>query len=92
MQAARVADQSGHPGAISGPGVPNVLIGGMPAAVFGDTHVCAMPTPAGPHPPTPILKGSMTVFIGGRQALRLADLSGCGAPVVSGVPNVLIGG
>lgn len=92
MLAARVADQSGHPGAITGPGMPNVLIGGMPAAVFGDTHACATPPPAGPHPPTPLLKGSLTVLIGGRQALRLTDLSGCGAPVVSGVPNVLIGG
>lgn len=92
MFAARVTDQNGHPGAITGPGVPNVLIGGLPAAVFGDTHVCAMPPLAGPHPPTPSVKGSMTVLIGGRPALRLTDLSGCGAPVISGLPNVLIGG
>lgn len=92
MFAARVSDQTGHPGAVTGPGMPNVLIGGMPAAVLGDTHACAMPTPAGPHPPTPIVKGSLTVLIGGRQALRLMDLCGCGAPVVSGLPNVLIGG
>jgi uncharacterized Zn-binding protein involved in type VI secretion len=92
MFAARITDQSGHPGAIAGPGVPNVLIGGMPAAVVGDTHACTMPPLAGPHPPTPIVKGSLTVLIGGRQALRITDLSGCGAPVVSGLPNVLIGG
>ena len=92
MIAGRMTDQTGHPGALTGPGMPNVLIGGLPAAVLGDTHACAMPTPAGPHPPTPVAKGSATVFIGGRPAVRLSDLSGCGAPVVSGMVNVLIGG
>lgn len=92
MFAARMTDQNGHPGAITGPGMPNVLIGGLPAVAVGATHVCAMPTPAGPHPPTPTVKGSMNVLIGGRQAARLADLSGCGAPVVSGMTNVVVGG
>jgi uncharacterized Zn-binding protein involved in type VI secretion len=92
MFAARVTDQNAHPGTITGPGVANVLIGGLPAAVVGDTHACAMPPLAGPHPPTPLVKGSLTVLIGGRQALRLSDLSGCGSPVVSGMQNVLIGG
>jgi uncharacterized Zn-binding protein involved in type VI secretion len=77
---------------IAGPGVVNVLIGGMPAAVMGDTHVCSIPPLAGPHPPTPIVKGSATVLIGGRPAARLGDLSGCGAPIVMGLPTVLIGG
>ena len=90
--AARVTDATGHPGIISGPGVPNVLIGNLPAAVLGDIHTCAMPTPAGPHPPTPIVKGSATVFLGGRPAARLGDLAGCGAPIVSGLPTVMIGG
>jgi uncharacterized Zn-binding protein involved in type VI secretion len=92
MFAARVTDPNGHPGAVTGTGVPNVLIGGLPAAVVGDTHACAMPPLAGPPPPTPSGKGSLTVLIGGRQALRMSDLSGCGAPVVAGLPNVLIGG
>jgi uncharacterized Zn-binding protein involved in type VI secretion len=35
--------------------------------------------------------GSVTVLIGGRPALRLGDVSGCGAPIVSGAFNVLIG-
>ena len=90
--AARVTDASGHPGIITGPGVPNVLIGGLPAAVLGDLHTCAMPPLAGPHPPTPLVKGSVTVLIGGRPAVRLGDLSGCGAPIVMGHPTVLIGG
>ena len=90
--AARVTDPTGHPGVITGPGAPNVLIGGLPAAVLGDTHTCAFPPPAGPHPPTPIAKGSATVLIAGRPAARLGDLAGCGAPIVMGMPTVLIGG
>ena len=91
-QAARVGDPTGHPGTITGPGVPTVLIGGLPAAVQGDTHTCAIPSPPGPHPPTPIAKGSATVLIGGRPAARVGDMAGCGAPIVAGAPNVLIGG
>jgi uncharacterized Zn-binding protein involved in type VI secretion len=90
--AARVGDPTGHPGVVSGPGVPTVLINGMPAAVVGDLHTCAMPPTAGPHPPTPFAMGSVTVLIGGRPALRLGDISGCGAPIVFGAPTVLIGG
>jgi uncharacterized Zn-binding protein involved in type VI secretion len=90
--AARVTDLSGHPGVITGPGMPTVLIGGLPAAAVGDLHTCSFPPPAGPHPPTPIVKGSFTVLIGGRPAARLGDLSGCGAPIVLGLPTVLIGG
>jgi uncharacterized Zn-binding protein involved in type VI secretion len=90
--AARITDPSGHPGMISGPGVPTVLIGGLPAAVQGDLHTCAMPPTAGPHPPSPMVKGSLTVLIGGRQAVRQGDLAGCGAPIVLGFPTVEIGG
>ncbi|HEV8239275.1 MAG TPA: PAAR domain-containing protein [Thermoanaerobaculia bacterium] len=90
--AARVTDPSGHPGMISGPGVPTVLIGGLPAAVLGDLHTCAMPPLAGPHPPSPMVKGSATVLIGGRPAVRMGDMSGCGAPIILGHPTVLIGG
>jgi uncharacterized Zn-binding protein involved in type VI secretion len=90
--AARVTDPTGHPGMVSGPGVPTVLVGALPAAVVGDMHTCAMPPVAGPHPPTPFPKGSVTVLVGGRPALRLGDMSGCGAPIVFGAVNVLIGG
>jgi len=90
--AARVTDPTGHPGMISGPGVLNVLIGGLPAAVVGDMHACAMPPVAGPHPPTPIVLGSFTVLISGRPAARMGDMTGCGAPIVMGCPTVLIGG
>jgi uncharacterized Zn-binding protein involved in type VI secretion len=88
--AARVGDPTGHPGVITGPGVPTVLIAGMPAAVVGDLHTCSMPSTP-PHPPTPFPMGSTTVLISGRPALRMGDMSGCGAPIMMGAPTVMIG-
>ena len=90
--AARVTDATGHPGMISGPGVLTVLIGGLAAATFGTQHSCAMPSPGGPHPPSPILGGSKTVLIGGKPAARVGDLAGCGSPIIKGALTVLIGG
>jgi uncharacterized Zn-binding protein involved in type VI secretion len=72
--------------------VLTVLIGGQPAAVLGTTHLCAMPPPAGPHPPSAVVKGSLTVLIGNSPAARMNDLCGCGATIVSGMPLVQIGG
>jgi uncharacterized Zn-binding protein involved in type VI secretion len=89
--AARITDQTGHPGVITGPGLASVLIGGLPAAVLGDMHACSFPPPA-VHPPTPLAKGSGSVLIGGRPAVRMGDLAGCGAPVVSGCTSVIVGG
>ena len=89
--AARVFDLTNHPGLISGPGVPTVLIEGKPAAVMGDMHTCAFPPLAGPHPPNPITAGSATVTIGGRPAARLGDPCGCGAMIQSSAVTVLIG-
>jgi uncharacterized Zn-binding protein involved in type VI secretion len=88
---ARIGDPTGHPGAVTGPGVATVLIAAMPAAVAGDMHACAFPPPAS-HPPSPFPVGSTTVLIGGRPALRLGDMAGCGAPIVAGAPTVMIGG
>lgn len=90
--AARVGDPTSHPGTVSGPGVSTVLINGMPAAVAGDTHACAMPPNAGPHPPNPFLPGSSSVLIGGQPALRVGDSAACGASIISGSTNVLLGG
>jgi uncharacterized Zn-binding protein involved in type VI secretion len=90
--AARTTDPTAHPGLLAGPGVATVLIGGTPAAVIGTSHACSMPTPAGPHPPTPDAKGSATVLIGGMPAARMMDMAGCGAPIILGMPTVQIGG
>ena len=89
--AARVGDVSNHGGTITGPGVMTVLIGGMPAAVAGDLHVCPIPPPG--HVPTvsPFPMGSATVLISGRPALRTTDACACGAMAAGGAPTVMIG-
>ena len=92
--AARLGDMTATGDAITGPGVPNVLIGGVPAAVVGDMVSGAACTGA-------ITMGSATVLIGGRPAARVTSTvtgvnPASGAPVTTtvmkGQPNVLIGG
>jgi uncharacterized Zn-binding protein involved in type VI secretion len=89
--AARVGDVSTHGGVVTGPGAATVLIGGMPAAVMGDTHTCSLP-PSG-HQPTvsPFPMGSVTVLIAGRGALRTTDACLCGAMPAVGAPTVMLG-
>lgn len=72
-------------GPVTGPGVPTVLVGGMPAAVIGDMLVCI-------GPPDTIVKGSGTVFIGGKPAARIGDQTAHGGIIVAGLATVLIGG
>ncbi|KNG93066.1 PAAR domain-containing protein [Pseudaestuariivita atlantica] len=72
-------------GPVTGPGVPNVLIGNLPAAVVGDVAVCV-------GPPDSITKGSGTVMIGGRPAARMGDMTAHGGTIVLGLPTVMIGG
>lgn len=86
--AARVTDQivstatQGAPVPIIPPGVPTVLIGGMPAAGLGDG--CGVDT---------IIKGSGTVIVGGKPAARVADSTAAGGVVMPpGALTVLIGG
>ena len=72
-------------GPIIGPGVPNVLIEGIPAAVAGDTCVCV-------GPPDTIVNGSATVLISGRPAARMGDTTAHGGSIVLGAQTVIIGG
>lgn len=72
-------------GPVVGPGVPTVMIAGMPAAVTGDICTCV-------GPPDTIVKGSATVMIGGRPAARMGDLTAHGGVIVMGAPTVIIGG
>ena len=89
--ALRVTDITTHGGTVAGPGVPTVLIGGMPAAVVTDIHICAIPANT-PHPQVSIFPmGSVTVLIGGKPALRISDVCICGAAGVVGEPTVQIG-
>lgn len=89
--AARVGDATNHGGTITGPGEATVLIGGMPASVANDMHVCAMPPVS--HQPTvsPFPMGSTKVLIGGKLAVRVGDTCICGASAMVGEPTVLIG-
>jgi len=72
-------------GPVTGPGVPTVLIGNMPAAVVGDLLVCT-------GPPDTIVQGSTTVMIGGKPAARQGDLTAHGGTIVMGMATVQIGG
>lgn len=72
-------------GPVIGPGVPTVLIGGMPAAVVGDMCTCT-------GPPDSIIMGSATVLIGGKPAARMNDPTAHGGQIILGCPTVLIGG
>jgi uncharacterized Zn-binding protein involved in type VI secretion len=66
-------------------GVPNVLIGSLPAAVMGTMCICV-------GPPDVIVAGSVGVLIGGRPASRMSDNTAHGGIIVGGLPTVLIGG
>lgn len=93
--AARVTDMHACPmvtgtvahigGPVLPPGVPLVLIGGMPAARVGDMAICT-------GPPDSIATGSTTVLIGGMPAARMGDTTAHGGTIVTGFPTVLIGG
>lgn len=72
-------------GPVIGPGVPTVLIGGLPASVVGDTLVCV-------GPPDTLVRGSATVLIGQRPAGRIGDTTAHGGTITLGHPTVLIGG
>ena len=72
-------------GPIVGPGVQTVLIGGMPAAVVGDSCVCV-------GPPDTIIKGSTTVLINKKPAARMGDSTAHGGTIALGCPTVQIGG
>ncbi|HBB35676.1 MAG TPA: PaaR repeat-containing protein [Cyanobacteria bacterium UBA8803] len=88
--AARVGDTTNHGGTIIGPGIINVTIGGKPAAVAGDIHVCSLP-PNNHQPTTSVFpSGSTTVTIGGKPALRTSDTCACGAMAALGEPTVTI--
>src|SRR4249920_3267339 len=70
-------------GPILPPGVPTVLIGGLPAATVG-MCVCM-------GPPDSITKGSSSVIINGRFAARLGDPTAHNGKITGGCPTVIIG-
>ncbi|MES4890708.1 PAAR domain-containing protein [Streptomyces sp. NPDC096012] len=101
--AARTGDPTDHGGVIATPppgaaaAVARVLIGGKPAAVVGSLHTCPMPPHAATGPanvimPAPGALATGTVLVGGLPAARARDRTACGAMILTGAPNVLIGG
>lgn len=101
--AARTGDPTDHGGRITTPppaaarAVATVLIGGRPAAVVGSLHVCVIPPHAALGPanvimPNPAGAVSGQVLIGGLPAARVRDRTVCGATVLPGALNVVIGG
>ncbi|MET8974282.1 PAAR domain-containing protein [Streptomyces sp. NPDC004539] len=101
--AARTGDPTDHGGVIATPppgaaaSVLTVLIGGRPAAVVGSLHTCAMPPhlalgPANVIIPNPAGLTSGIVLIGGLPAAKARDKTACGASILTGAMNVLIGG
>ncbi|MFI6978904.1 PAAR domain-containing protein [Embleya sp. NPDC050154] len=101
--AARTGDTTDHGGALTTPppgaaaAVATVLIGGRPAAVTGTLHVCVVVPhvalgPANVVLPNPAAAGTGAVLIGGLPAARVRDTTACGAHIVTGALDVLIGG
>ncbi|GAA2770946.1 PAAR domain-containing protein [Streptomyces showdoensis] len=101
--AARTGDPTDHGGRIATPPpgaaatVATVLIGGLPAAVVGSLHVCVVPPhvalgPANVVLPDPAGLAAGAVLIGGLPAARARDRTACGATILTGAPDVLIGG
>lgn len=72
-------------GPIIGPGAPTVMIGSIPASIMGDNCICV-------GPPDSIVKGSATVMITNKPAVRLGDSTAHGGSIVLGLPTVMIGG
>jgi uncharacterized Zn-binding protein involved in type VI secretion len=70
-------------GPIVGPGVPTVIIAGVPAATVGDMCTCV-------GPPDSIVKGSMKVMIGNKPAARLGNSTAHGGTITVGAPTVMI--
>ncbi|MFI6151188.1 PAAR domain-containing protein [Kitasatospora sp. NPDC051170] len=99
--AARTGDPTDHGGALTTPPpgaalkVATVLIGGRPAAVVGTLHACVPHVELGPTNLVEPQLGGMTgglVLIGGLPAARVGDKTVCGATIITGAFNVLIGG
>lgn len=73
LEAARKMDPCMHGGMVKD-GSPDTTIGGMPAARWGDGHICPI------HPPGRIVKASATVFINKMGAVRKLDTIACAVP------------
>lgn len=86
--AARALDPTSHGTPLSGPGSPDVLIGGKPAWRVGvDVHACPLSNGPVPHVGGTVAAGSTSVLVNGSPAARQGD-----SVVENGPPNTIVGG
>lgn len=74
---ARSGDTTDHNGCLQA-SQTKVFVGGVPAAVVGDVHVCPLCDGNKPHGPARIERGSQKVLFAGRAAARQGDSVKCG--------------
>nr|WP_232367866.1 PAAR domain-containing protein [Tritonibacter horizontis] len=73
-------------GPVAGPSATTVLTCGLPQAIMGDAAICV-------GPPDTLAKGSSTVIVCGKPAVRIViDTCAHGGMVSVGAPTVIIGG
>ena len=84
---ARMNDPSSHGGTII-EGSDTVLTNGRRTARKDDRHSC----PVRGHGVTALIPTTKTVFVDGREIIRVGDRAGCGAVITQGSPNVFAGG
>lgn len=71
-------------GPIMGPGVPNVLVGGMPVSVIGDTCMCV-------GPPDVVSSGATSVTVSGRfMSTVISSMTAHGGKIVAGCFTVMV--
>lgn len=71
-------------GPITGPGIPNVLIGGMPVSVLGDICICV-------GPPDSVVSGATTVMVMNRpMSLTITSSTAHGGRIVAGCFTVMV--
>lgn len=71
-------------GPVTGPGTPNILVNGKPAAIMGDMCVCV-------GPPDVIVQGAPNVFFNGVPVACVGDMTAHGGVITVGEPNVIVG-
>ena len=71
-------------GPVTGPGAPNVLINGKPAALMGDMCVCA-------GGPDTVAQGEPTVLINGTPVATMGSMTAHGGTITVGDATVMIG-
>jgi uncharacterized Zn-binding protein involved in type VI secretion len=84
---ARLGDTSDHGGTITSNCSTDMLTDGLETAHTGSLHSCPIPG----HGITPLTGTSKTLIDGGQPKVRVGDLAGCGAAIISGSPTVQSG-